>query len=122
MSDSTVEHFVGLESAVWDALVRGDMAADAACLSDDFLGVYPTGFSDRAEHAGQLENGPTVSAYQIESPVIRTFTPDHVLLSYEARFQRSASDPIETMFVSSVWSRIDGRWINVFSQDTPAAE
>lgn len=25
------------------------------------------------------------------------------------------------MFISSLWSSVDGEWINVFSQDTPAA-
>lgn len=122
MSDLTVEHFVTLESRVWEALAHGDMVADAACLSDDFLGVYPTGFADRAEHIGQLEHGPTVSTYEIGSPVIRAFTPDHVLLSYEARYRRRPTEPTETMFVTSVWSLVDDQWINVFSQDTPAAE
>lgn len=122
MMSSTVEHFVELESAVWDALVRGDTEADAHCLSEDFLGVYPTGFASRADHVGQLENGPTVSAFEIRSPVIRAFTPEHVLLSYEAHFLRGSTDSAETMFVSSVWSFVDGRWINVFSQDTPASE
>jgi hypothetical protein len=121
VSDTTVEYFVGLESAVWDALVRGDAAADRAQLSEDFLGVYPTGFADRTAHADQLEDGPTVFTYEIMSPVIRTFAVEHVLLSYEARFQRRATGRAERMYVSSLWSRRDNEWVNVFSQDTPAA-
>ncbi len=44
-----------------------------------------------------------------------------VLLSYRAEFRRPGPrSQRETMFVSSLWSHRDGRWVNVFSQDTPA--
>jgi hypothetical protein len=48
---------------------------------------------------------------------------DHVLLSYRAEYQRlvgGVAQPGESMYVSSLWSRRAGRWVNVFSQDTAA--
>src|SRR5690606_35782052 len=59
MSDHTTQFFVGLESRVWDALARGDADADRELLAEDFVGVYPTGFATRAEHVGELADGPT---------------------------------------------------------------
>jgi len=122
MSDDVdLEFFVGLERAVWDALVAGDAEADAACLSEDFLGVYPSGFSGRSGHSRQLANGPTVAAYRIMHARILTVAPGHVLLAYLAAYRRPGSDRDEAMYVSSLWSDRDGGWRNVFSQDTPVA-
>lgn len=124
MTELTVESFVELEIDVWEALVRGDANADAHLLSEDFLGVYPTGFADRSAHAGQLEQGPTVADYALSEARIRVLSSDSVLLSYRADWRRrvpSGSADLETMFVTSVWCHDGDRWQNVFSQDTPAA-
>ena len=114
------EYFVSLERAVWQALKDGDAAADARLLSDDFLGVYASGFADRSDHAGQLSNGPTVSWYELTDPRLMRLAEGVVALSYRATFQRvarSASDP-ESMYVTSIWRKERGTWANVFSQDT----
>jgi hypothetical protein len=115
-----VQFFVDLETGVWHALASGDPEADRALLSSDFLGVYPTGFADREEHAGQLGDGPTVASFEIRDPRLREITSGHVLLSYEAAYRRSATEPVRVMYISSLWSLRDDGWINVFSQDTPA--
>ena len=122
-----VDHFVELERKVWEALVRGDSDADAALLTDDFLGVYPTGFADRAEHAAQLENGPTVASYELAEPRVMFVSADHVLLSYRATFVRPASSDNDSdatpviWNITSLWTRIGDHWLNRFSQDTPAS-
>jgi hypothetical protein len=121
MNGDRTDFFVSLETRVWEALAAGDGAADGALLSLDFLGVYPSGFSDRDDHVAQLADGPTVATYEIRDARLRELTDDHVLLSYEASWRRTPDGVSETMFISSLWSSVDGEWINVFSQDTPAA-
>jgi hypothetical protein len=124
MGELSVESFLDRETEVWEALVRGDAAADAQLLSEDFLGVYPTGFADRAAHAGQLEHGSTVADYALSEARLRVLSPDCVLLVYRADWRRQTAsgpgDP-ETMFISSLWCRAGDEWTNIFSQDTPAA-
>jgi hypothetical protein len=47
---------------------------------------------------------------------------DHVLLCYRADWRRmrdGGPGEAESMYISSLWSRRDGAWLNVFSQDTP---
>ncbi|SDC33338.1 nuclear transport factor 2 family protein [Ruegeria marina] len=111
------------ETQVWLALVSGDGSADAALLSPDFLGVYPDGFAGRDAHAGQLAGGPTVAAFELADARVIDLAPDCAVLSYSARFRRVGRDREERMFVSSIWRRrAAGGWINLFSQDTPAAE
>ena len=118
-----IDTFLELETGVWEALRNGDAEADADLLSEDFLGVYPTGFADRADHAGQLANGPTVASYELHEPRLMVLSDDDVLLCYRADWLRPGADGPgagESMYVSSLWSRRGDRWVNVFSQDCPA--
>ena len=113
-----LSELIELESRVWEALQRGDQDADADLLGADFLGVYPSGFAGKQDHAGQLLNGPTVATFSILEPRMIRFTADHVLLAYRANYRRPDQSTEETMLVSSAWSNVEGRWVNVFSQDT----
>ena len=118
-----IDELIALETKVWVALQAGDQAADMDALADDFLGVYPSGFSDRADHVGQLDRGPTVSEFVLFDARILTLSDCDAVLAYRAEFRRPGSETEwETMFVSSVWSKRDDRWVNVFSQDTPAEQ
>lgn len=116
----SLDFFVALERQVWDALQRGDAAADVALLADDFVGIYTSGFATRAEHAAPLHDGPAVAAYSIDAERLMTLGADAVALSYRARWWRPGSSAEQTFFITSIWQRRDGRWLNVMSQDTPA--
>lgn len=110
------------ETAVWEALVQGDAAADRAALAENFLGVYPDGFADREDHVGQLANGPSVATYKLSHMQARPLGGAFALLSYRAEFIRAARSETEAMYVSSIWQRVGDGWVNVFSQDTPAQD
>jgi hypothetical protein len=117
-----VDDFLDLETLVWEALVTGDVQADIALLTSDFLGVYPSGFAGRADHSGQLDEGPVMQSYVLDQARLLIIGTDHVLLSYRATYRRSKPEAAEeVMFISSLWQRVEGRWLNSFSQDTPAA-
>ncbi len=122
MDTKMIDKFVGLETRVWEALVDGDGVADTALLSDDFLGVYEAGFSNRTDHVAMLDNGPIVVTYRIEDARLQVVGDKAAMLSYLACYTKLA-DPAkqERMYVSSLWEQIDGRWLNTFSQDTNAA-
>lgn len=114
--------FVELETAVWEALVYGDQATDAKALHDGFVGLYPTGFSTKADHVAQLDDGPTVVEYLIEEARLVSIGAEAALLCYLATYLRTGEGAVtEQMYVSSLWQRIDGTWVNTFSQDTPAS-
>ncbi|MFP3386935.1 nuclear transport factor 2 family protein, partial [Tritonibacter sp. SIMBA_163] len=61
-ADGLLQALSAGERAVRGALVPGDADADAALLCERFLGVYSSGFADRADHRAQLHHGPTVEA------------------------------------------------------------
>ena len=112
--------FVALETQVWQALVDGDAGADERLLSVDFLGVYPSGFSDRAGHVDQLVDGPSVASFELDDARLLDVAEEAVMLSYRATYRRTTSASPEAMYVSSLWCRRGDGWINIFSQDTPA--
>ncbi len=118
----SVQQFVELESRVWDALVAGDPEADAAMLTDDFVGVYESGISGKAKHCKQLENGPTVERYQILEPRILVVSESAVMLSYLAEWTKPGGQEPQKMYISSLWQKAAGAWKNSFSQDTMAAD
>ena len=123
MSQLLLEDLIRLETAVWQALADGDAGADGRLLSDDFLGVYPTGFADRKSHMEQLIDGPTVASFALHDARMLSVSESAVILSYRAEFERPTSNAVsalEEMYVSSLWCRRGGAWFNVFSQDTPA--
>jgi hypothetical protein len=109
-----------LETAVWQALVDGNGEADARLLADDFVGVYPTGFSGRDDHIAQLVAGPTVRWFELSEARVLVVSDTALLLSYRAVYERVGDGaPRESMYVSSLWRRRGDSWLNVFSQDTP---
>ncbi len=110
---------LSLEREVWRALQDGNGEADARLLSEDFLGVYPTGLATRDEHVAQLAAGPSVFEYSITNASTIVITADDLLLTYDVRYRRTAHVDHERMLVTSLWSRRDGDWRNTFSQDTP---
>ena len=119
-----VDDLLASETAVWQALVAGDAAADAALLTEDFVGLYPTGYADRADHVAQLADGPTVASFELDAVRLVPVAEDAALLCYRATYRRTGepgTDPPEVMWVSSLWCRREGEWRNTFSQDTPAA-
>lgn len=123
MSQLLLEDLIRLETRVWRALADGDADADGEVLSEDFLGVYPTGFSDRKSHVEQLVDGPTIASFALHDARMLTVSESAVILSYRAEFRRPTStvaSEVESMYVSSLWCCRDGAWLNVFSQDTPA--
>ena len=121
-SDSMLlDEILALETQVWRALVAGDPEADASLLTADFLGVYPSGFATKAEHCGQLTDGPVMQVFSLDHTQLRVISPDSVLLSYRAQYQRTGRPHQEVMYITSLWQRRADGWLNSFSQDTPAA-
>ena len=118
-----LEFFVELETRVWNALMRGDAAADESLLASSFLGVYGSGFASKQEHVRQLENGPTVESFSIEIPRLIELGPSIAVLSYRALWSRPSNGQLQytsKMYVTSIWQKLGDVWLNVFSQDTPA--
>ena len=120
MNDRLRDTLLACETSVWEALVSGDASADGTALAEDFLGVYPDGFSGKADHVAQLAAGPSVQRYRLSDVRIVPLGPDHAAIVYCADFVGLGKKEASRMYVTSIWRAEDGRWINIHSQDTPA--
>jgi ribosomal protein S14 len=116
----TKAEIVALEDAVWQALVSGDADGDARLLSDDFLGVYDSGFSAKSDHVGQVADGPSVQDYRLSDIRLHLARDGLALLCYRADYTRTGATSPEVMYVSSLWQQTPQGWRNSFSQDTAA--
>lgn len=114
-----IADILALECAVWEAMLTGDPQADGRMLSSDFLGVYPSGYSNRAEHMAALDGGPVITGYRLDQERLLPAGPGHVLLVYRAHFNEPGQDREKAMYVTSLWRREEAGWINSFSMDTP---
>ncbi len=122
MNTYSIQIFLQLENKVWSALVTGDANADSRLLTDDFLGVYSSGFVGKSDHINQFKDGPTVTSYEILEARIQVLTDNAVLLSYLVNYEPCKDGEVgtrESMYVTSIWRLINGVWKNSFSQDTP---
>jgi hypothetical protein len=118
--DDLLHQLVACETAVWEALQKGDAVADRAALHPEFLGVYPSGFAGRQAHCDQLRDGPTVRRFELSQARVLPLAGDCALLAYLATYSLPGDDTERAMYVSSIWKRCVDGWANVFSQDTEA--
>ena len=120
----TVDEFVKLEFQIWEVMVIGDIAAEIDTLSAEFMGTFPCGFSGRAGQFGSLESGPAIIQFFLDQTRLMVIDADNARLTYRATFLRADSaemDDPDVMFINSDWNRVDGRWVNSFAQEAPAA-
>ncbi len=116
-----INFFLSLEKQVWEALKNGDIEADSALLSDDFLGVYESGLSTKKDHIAQLQAGPIVSDYKIKHAQMLQLGPKIVSITYSATVsfvKKEVQSTQHLYFITSLWAYRENNWINIFSQDT----
>ena len=124
MNEYDVDQFLKLEEEVWEALRTGDVERDSRMLSEEFLGVYESGFANKKDHFSELLTGPKISEYNLSQERIIVMAKNLVLLAYLAEFKRISTNgsASEKMYVSSIWCNQNGVWENIFSQDTTATD
>ncbi len=71
---------------------------------------------------GQLAAGPSVQGFALSDARLMPLGAGRVLLAYRADFTRIGRSAAEAIYVSSIWERRGGRWLNTFSQDSPASD
>jgi len=112
---------VRLEKETWEALRTKDYRTYVRLLAKDFVDIEPGGIITRdEEEKGVVQL--TVDDYKWEGLRIVHFSPDVTLLVYKATQKASfGGQPVPTpTWVSSLWIKRNGRWLNVFVQETRA--
>jgi hypothetical protein len=110
-----------LERQAWDAVKAKDDRTYVRLLAQDFVDVEPGGIITESEEEKGIDQ-LTVYDYKWESLRVLHFTPDVTLLIYKATQKATyGGQPVPSpTWVSSLWIKRNGRWLNAFVQETKA--
>ena len=112
---------VRLERQAWEALKTKDYRTYVQLLAEDFVDVLPGGIITKSEEEKGIVQ-LTLDDYRWEGLRVVHLSPDVTLLVYKATQKASfGGQPVPTpTWNSSLWIKRNGRWLNVFVQETRA--
>jgi len=107
-----------------DALKSGDYDHFAELNADDAVYVDAAGVADKATVMKNVRGGFRLTDYTITNVIFAGISPAAGLISYEIRETGNSYGHgfSAHVFVSSVWAQRAGKWVCLFSQETPARE
>jgi hypothetical protein len=117
------ETLVNLEKKSWEAWKHRDGSFFQDFLSDDHIELYSSGASNKAAVVATV-NSPTcvVNDYAVDKFELTMVNEDCALLTYYAKQDTTCGGKAvpSPAWVSSLYVRRGGRWLNAFYQQTPA--
>ena len=116
------QEIVAKEKEVWELNVREDWDTYAKLLSDDLLIVYSTGYSDKTNVLKALL-GMSEQHYSMEDVRVIPVGDAAGLIVYKVTqdWKERGRKMTAQYFVSSLWQKQDGKWLNRFWQETETA-
>jgi ketosteroid isomerase-like protein len=115
------DEIIAQERAGLDALKSGNLQAFADATSDDAIFVDPHGLARKPEAVKNVA-GFRLTDYSMADLRFVPVSAEGGVLSYTLT-EKGTSHGNEfsaRAYVSSVWLRSSGKWVCVFSQETPA--
>ena len=115
-----VNEVIGYEKKSWIAGKNKERAVYAGMLAEDFRRITEDGLTNRNDELRDL-NTVDLQEYSLSDMRGTEVSADVVLLTYKFYVQLSADgQPFAgTFFASSLWAKRQGKWVSVFTQETP---
>jgi hypothetical protein len=112
---------VQLERQAWEAVKAKQYTKYVRLLAKDFVDIEPVGIITRKEEEKGIVQ-LTINEYKWERLRIVHLSPNVTLLVYKAIQKANfGGQPVPTpTWVSSLWIKRNGTWLNVFVQETKA--
>ena len=120
---SEADSLVTLERQSWDAWQKRDGKFFESFLSVDHVEVGFGGIADKTTVVtGVASAACVVRSYSVEGFKVAMLDAHTALLTYKARQDTLCAGKLvpSPVWVSSLYLKRDGRWLNVFYQQTPA--
>jgi ketosteroid isomerase-like protein len=114
---------VAKERQELDALKSGDPRTFSALIADDAIFVDPRGTAGKEEVVQNITD-LKLAEYSMEGVKFLQLSPHSGVIAYKLK-QKGSSHGKEfsaTVYVSAVWTQRSGKWLCVFSQETPVRE
>jgi hypothetical protein len=118
---SDEEIAVSLERQGWEAAKAKDAASYERLLAEDFVRVGADGVTTKNGEKNDFDQ-LAMDTYKWEGLQVVHFTPDVTLLAYKATQKTTyRGQPLPSpTWISSLWIKRNGTWLNVFYQETKA--
>ena len=118
-----IDELLHLERRGWDALCEGTGSQFyGELMTEHGLMVLAHGFAlDWDAVIASLDDAPAWDAYEIAEPRLVGIGADSAALVYTGRASRGDEAPFVAL-MSSVYTRVDGRWRLALYQQTPIPE
>jgi uncharacterized protein DUF4440 len=104
-----------------DCLKTGDMRLFAGLIADDAVFVNPGGMAGKAE---VVKNASEVrlKSYSMEDIRFVSISPESGMITYKLTENGVAhgKEFSAQVYASALWVQRDGKWVSLFSQETPA--
>ena len=119
--NSLQQQVLGHERQELDALKNADYKAFADLISDDAVFLNPHGHAGKKEVVGHVSDFKLLD-YTISDVHFVKLSDRSGLVAYRLVQEISAGghEFTTTVFASAVWEQRNGRWVTLFSQETPA--
>jgi len=116
-SSSVTDELLELESGFWSSAGDGDyyrehMAAHGLC-------VLPVGIMDKDETVAAIEQSQPWANFELSDVKTLDLGDDEAALCYRADAARNGGSPGYRALISSVYTKLSGRWQLTLHQQTP---
>jgi hypothetical protein len=112
---------VSLEKQTWELWQKHDKTGFAALMDNDFIAVDTHGVAVKMQNVADIDN-LIKESYDLSDFQVHRVASDVVFLTYRAKLKgRYKGNRIDgTYYVSSVWAKRQGKWLNVLYHETRA--
>lgn len=120
-SASLQQQITAKEREELEALKAGNVAAFGELFSDDAVFLDPHGFANKTEVLQHTADFKVID-YAMDDVKVVVLSDNSGLIAYKlTQKARSHGKEFSTQaFASAIWSERNGKWVCVFTQETPA--
>ncbi|GFZ96731.1 nuclear transport factor 2 family protein [Dyella caseinilytica] len=122
VNDTTGQRLIVEERASWNLAIKRNAAAYRALHAPDFFTVDATGVVDRADsEASAMDSNVRFDQCKLSGFDVHFVAEAAALVTYHVKaagLDHGKAFQLDS-YVSSLWMKRDGKWLNVFYQATP---
>jgi len=108
-----------LKEQALEATKRKDGAFYRNYLADDAIAVVPFGIFNKEQIVDLMAGDSPFRSLQVNDTQAIVLTPDSGYVTYRATFPANGDKPASSVFVTTIYKKINSEWKGVFYQQTP---
>lgn len=108
-----------MERGFWNAAGHGDYYVEH--MADDGVCVLPVGMMDKKSTVAAISRAEPWREFELSNVRFLDLGDDEAALCYEAEASRGDNDAYRAL-ISSVYTRLRGRWMLTLHQQTPITD